>query len=279
MVGQNGVLGIFGPLPCAGSDSRAVASLDGNYIMRVPLEPPPVIWSHNAVLLGIHTDSVSIRNLALPDRNEGAPSFVRARSLAFSQDGIHVGAFDHHTAHVWLVQTGAHVAWYDVNNPFNWIAHFNVSSFTPTNIKISFYPPRDSSTMLGAKPTGYLRSAGDSPASITLPELPSSIFFEISDSQRNSYLEASRALGPTCFTTNGYDVFFDGKQIWLHGTINPYPRGRLRYSIHKGRVRVLLGGGPAGDPLKGGSNKLDNGGILLLPPLTLEFPQFRDPVS
>ncbi|KAF7979095.1 hypothetical protein HWV62_43614 [Athelia sp. TMB] len=110
---ESGVINTFGPLPAPGPRTSAVASQDGMYLVRAPSQHrsyQSFSWYNQMVLLQIVGDEISWRTLASPT-DVGDFPFLECipRSLGFSPDGKHVGAFDERVAHIWSVPSAHHV--------------------------------------------------------------------------------------------------------------------------------------------------------------------------
>ncbi|KAF9069097.1 hypothetical protein BDP27DRAFT_1402808 [Rhodocollybia butyracea] len=265
LIGPDGVLGVFGPLPFPQSDPRAVVSPDGDRIFRVSLDS--ALWSHSTVLLNVLAGDISVRPLAKPPRLDSIS--VASHSLGFSHDGTHVGAFsgNHvplqgsiYLAHVWSVATTAHVGSYHIYQGSR--AHLDPSIYAPlqdvgsdvANGTLKFYPP-------GSLDAHRTSNQSDNPNLCSpLPEFPmlSSFFWKggqyehevkvkVNDEPEVEFRPGSWLSSPkSVIMDESGRVYCSGKPAAYlpMSELGPPQSRQLRYSIHKGRVRALLGPGP-----------------------------------
>ncbi|KAF7979091.1 hypothetical protein HWV62_43606 [Athelia sp. TMB] len=127
LLGENQIIDKFGPLPAPGPRSCAAASPNGMHVVRASYQPQDhqaFPWYSRMILLDIGDNHISLRAMTSPMGTAIGGSQclnINPRTLGFSPDGKHVGAFDDSVAHIWSVESAHHLEQYDIVPGSQWI--------------------------------------------------------------------------------------------------------------------------------------------------------------
>ncbi|KAF7964593.1 hypothetical protein HWV62_5099, partial [Athelia sp. TMB] len=121
LIGQKGVLDVTEPLPSPGPQAVAAISPDGCQAIRTSCQPRGLPWEQQMILLDVSGGRISSRPLAYPPTSrESEGRILVPRSLGFSPDGIHVGAFDDAAAHIWSVTAADYMEYHAITKEDFW---------------------------------------------------------------------------------------------------------------------------------------------------------------
>lgn len=248
LLSPDGVVDVKGPLSHAGEDYKTAVSPGGSQVVRATVWSSEEHWSTLLVLIDIAPSQLTLlmRPLeAVPRAVSEAnptPFFIKS-SLAFSPNGMNVGAFDAEKAHVWSTRDGAHVGTYSIQDNNLWRVnlipeHMSYFVFHPT-----LHAPSASSTCDRTK--SFDVETSDDLLSTADPD--SAVFVEISEAEAKNKVNWEKwHLGPRYdFTTLewGFRSNPDGPALLKVPPELMPPRGQLRYTCdEKGDGMMLTSG-------------------------------------
>ncbi|KAF7970392.1 hypothetical protein HWV62_24262 [Athelia sp. TMB] len=286
LLNETQIIDKFGPLPAPGPRSCAAASPNGMHVFRASflLQGDQALpWYDRMVLLDIINDRISLRALPSPEATAIKVSQhlnINPRSLGFSPDGKHVGAFDDLVAHIWSVESAHHLQRCDIVPGSEWIVN-PARKLTilqhPTSESQPISSLEASEPLISAdKPLVYDLSKGDIDIADAPAVIHSSVFVTSNWEEQKVGPTQSFPKSTVFMHPNGLMVChlhygtFTPQFTFVANGIHDNPIGRVHvlHLLNGDHFNLMIGGG-TGVITEGGHDE-----IVLFPPVIMPIAKY-----